>query len=61
MLVQILRAVMALNRHKRQERERLLAVIPELDSEGEFDVLTASHEVSPAASHKQASCCLSVR
>lgn len=65
--MQMLGAVMALDRRKRQGRERLLAAIPESDSEEELDILTASHEVSPGTLrirpsatlvpfHKQALC-----
>ncbi|CAL5225905.1 g8696 [Coccomyxa viridis] len=44
---QMLRAVMALNRHKKLGRERHLAAIPESDDEEEYlDVLSASFEVS---------------
>ena len=46
MHVQMLSAVMALNRRKRQGRERHLAAIPEADSEEEVEILTASYEVS---------------
>ena len=45
MLVQMLHAVMALNRHKRQGRERHLAAIPESDSEEEIEIRSASYEV----------------
>ena len=49
MHVQMLRAVMALNRHKKLGRERHLAAIPESDGEEEYlDVLSASFEVGLA-------------
>ncbi len=51
MHVQMLRAVMAMNRHKKLGRERHLAAIPESDGEEEyFDVMGASFEVSMAFS-----------